>query len=80
MADVHNLVEEGREGLNAVEGHVDATDKNTSKAVDELVVASKLACGARWKVLIIVLLCLAILLVIAAVIGVVVGVVVGLKK
>jgi len=38
MADVHNLVEEGREGLDVVEEHVTHADKNTKQAVDELVI------------------------------------------
>jgi len=61
ITDVHGLVEQGKEGLDHIEGHVSEAETNTKHAVDELIIANKWACSARWKVLIIVIICLAIL-------------------
>jgi len=78
--DINELVYEGREKLDMADVHVTNADESTNQAVEELVIANKYACAARWKVLIIVVLILVILLIIAAVLGIILGVVFGTKS
>jgi t-SNARE complex subunit (syntaxin) len=72
MQDFSDIVAQGREQLDTVEVTVGKTDEDVEKGVEELVVANKFACSARWKMLIIAILCLLILAIIIAVIVIVV--------
>ncbi|KAL6048506.1 hypothetical protein QOT17_020994 [Balamuthia mandrillaris] len=71
MADMKHLVDEGREHLNITEEQTSSAVANTAQANEELVVANKLACSARYKMLCIGVCCLLLLVILVVVLVVV---------
>jgi syntaxin 7 len=66
--DMATLVDEAQPQLDDIENNVGSGLENVEVAVSDLEKAEKLACSARWKILIIALLCLIIIIIIIVIV------------